>query len=101
VANRQVLTTRSLDPDETACDLQARTFTGYMVEDPATGSATAAVSALLADIALCVRQGVDMSRPSTLLTRVTRGEGGALVVKLGGRCVRATAGTLQISGEEG
>jgi trans-2,3-dihydro-3-hydroxyanthranilate isomerase len=99
--------TRSLDLDEAACDLQARMFTGYMVEDPATGSATAAVSALLADIsssaelALCVRQGVDMGRPSTLLTRVMRAQGGALVVKLGGRCLRVMGGTLQISGEGG
>jgi trans-2,3-dihydro-3-hydroxyanthranilate isomerase len=97
--------TRSRDPDEPACDLQARMFTRYMVEDPATGSGTAAVAALLADIsgsaelALCVRQGVDMGRPSTLLTRVARGEGGAMMVKLGGRCVRAMAGTLQISAQ--
>jgi trans-2,3-dihydro-3-hydroxyanthranilate isomerase len=97
--------TRSLDAGEAPCDLQARMFTGYMVEDPATGSATAAVSALLADIraskelALCVRQGIDMGRPSTLLTRVEREHGGASIVKLGGRCVRVLAGTLQISPE--
>jgi trans-2,3-dihydro-3-hydroxyanthranilate isomerase len=98
-ANSIYAYTRGRDPDEPACDLQARMFTGYMVEDPATGSGTAAVSALLADIsgseelALRVRQGVDMGRPSTLLTRVTR-DRGAFVVKLGGRCVRVMAGDL-------
>jgi len=98
-ANSIYAYTRGRDPDEPACDLQARMFTGYMVEDPATGSGTAAVSALVADIsgseelALRVRQGVDMGRPSTLLTRVTR-DRGAFVVKLGGRCVRVMAGGL-------
>ncbi|MBV8770674.1 MAG: PhzF family phenazine biosynthesis protein [Hyphomicrobiales bacterium] len=93
--------TRFLDPGESDCDLQARMFTSYMVEDPATGSATAAVSALLAEIRgsselrLRVRQGVDMGRPSTLLTRVTRQDGEAPIVKLGGRCVSVMAGTLQ------
>ncbi len=97
--------TRSLDPDEIACDLQARMFTSFMAEDPATGSATAAVSALLAELgdsrelALLIRQGVDMGRPSTLLTRVAREIGAASVVKLGGRCVPVMRGTLQISGE--
>src|SRR5262249_33156177 len=88
------------DPGEPARDLPARLFSGSLVEGPPTGSGPAAVSALLADIsgsaelALRVRQGVDMGRPSTLLTRVTRDHGGAFVVKLGGRCVRVMAGDL-------
>jgi trans-2,3-dihydro-3-hydroxyanthranilate isomerase len=97
--------TQSLDADETGCDLQARMFTSFMVEDPATGSATAAVSALLAEIrgsaelALRISQGIDMGRPSMLLTRVARQEGTASIVKLGGRCVPVMAGALQIPAE--
>jgi trans-2,3-dihydro-3-hydroxyanthranilate isomerase len=66
------------DSDEAGADVRARMFTAFLAEDPATGSATAAASALLAevrgsdDLALRVRQGVDMGRPSTLLTRVIR-----------------------------
>ena len=49
-------------------------------EDPATGSATAAAAALLADLdgerdgelKLRIGQGVDMGRPSLLLTRVAK-----------------------------
>ena len=51
-------------------------------EDPATGSATVAAAALLADLAserdgelkLRIGQGVDMGRPSLLLTRVRKAE---------------------------
>ena len=44
-----------------------------MAEDPATGSATAALTALLAelrgeDVRLRVLQGEDMGRPSTLFS---------------------------------
>ncbi len=53
-------------------DIQARMFTGRMTEDPATGSATAAVTALRAALRgqgalrLRVEQGVDMGRASVL-----------------------------------
>jgi trans-2,3-dihydro-3-hydroxyanthranilate isomerase len=55
---------------EEDCDLQARMFTPRMTEDPATGSATAALTALLASLhdkttlSLRVSQGVDMGRPA-------------------------------------
>ena len=97
--------TQAFGPNEAGCDIQSRMFTGFMAEDPATGSATAAVSALLAhvrgnaELALRVRQGVDMGRPSTLLTRVTRGAGGALSVTLGGRCVPVLEGVLHLPDE--
>lgn len=54
-------------------DIQARMFTGRMTEDPATGSATAAMTALRAALRgdgalrLRVEQGVDMGRASVLL----------------------------------
>ena len=96
--------TQDLGPDEADADLQSRMFTGTMAEDPACGSGTAAVAALQAeirrsaDLALRVRQGVDMGRPSTLLTRVTRGDGSAPVVRLGGRCVPVMEGVLRVPG---
>ena len=37
---------RDVGADGAGCDLQSRMFTRHMIEDPATGSATAAVSAL-------------------------------------------------------
>lgn len=96
--------TQALGPDDTKCDLQARMFTSFMAEDPATGSATAAASALVAEVrgstelALRVRQGVDMGRPSTLLTHVKRDYSGCLVVKLGGHCVPMMEGALRVPG---
>ena len=68
------------------CDLQARMFhpgSSGLTEDPATGSATAAAAALLADLAserdgelkLRIGQGFDMGRPSLLLTRVRKQNG--------------------------
>ncbi|SSW69339.1 PhzF family phenazine biosynthesis protein [Achromobacter agilis] len=57
---------------EPQTDIQARMFTGSMTEDPATGSATAAVTALRAALRgagalhLRVGQGVDMGRASLL-----------------------------------
>ena len=66
------------DAADAGCDLHARMFTSRMVEDPATGSATAAMAGLLAELGgateteLRVNQGFDMGRPSRLLTRVRR-----------------------------
>ena len=82
------------------CDLQSRMFTGRMVEDPATGSATAALTALLAalrgeDVRLRVRQGEDMGRPCTLLTRSLIGEAG-ITAQVGGRCAAMFEGTFNL-----
>ena len=85
---------------EGGCDLQARMFTWRLVEDPATGSATAAVTALIAqlrgdDVRLRVGQGVDMGRPSLLLTRTCR-DGGATKAFVGGRCAAMFEGCFEI-----
>ena len=88
---------------EAGTDLQARMFTPRMTEDPATGSATAAATALLAevrggaDIRLRVGQGVDMGRPSLLLARAGR-QGGAMIAYVGGRCVAAMEGSFRLPG---
>ena len=75
-------------------------FTWRLVEDPATGSATAAVTALLAElrgreVRLQVRQGEDMGRPSTLLTRGDV-KNGAVRSYVGGRCAAMFTGVFDL-----
>ena len=90
---------------EAGTDLQARMFMlGLMSEDPATGSATAATAALLADLqgaeqlSLQVGQGVDMGRPSLLLARAQR-RNGAMTAFVGGRCVGVFEGSFVLNGD--
>jgi trans-2,3-dihydro-3-hydroxyanthranilate isomerase len=102
--------TRDVPPAEKPCDLQARMFFpggSGVTEDPATGSATVAAAALLADLAseangelkLRVGQGLDMGRPSLLLTRVRKENGGIVSAHVGGRCVPMMEGTFRLAGE--
>lgn len=99
------LYTRDVPADEKPCDLQARMFhpgASGLSEDPATGSATAAAAALLADLdpardgelKLSIGQGVDMGRPSLLLTRVRKENGAVASVHVGGGCVQMMEGTF-------
>lgn len=104
------LYTRDVPPGEQPCDLQARMFhpgSNGLSEDPATGSATVAAAALLADLSgerdgelkLRIGQGVDMGRPSLLMTRVLK-QGGAIVsAHVGGGCVPMMEGTFRLAGE--
>ena len=93
--------TRDVEGIEGRHDLQARMFTWRLVEDPATGSATAAVTALIAhlsgnDACLRVGQGMDMGRPSLLLTRTCR-DGGATKAFVGGRCAAMFEGNFELA----
>jgi trans-2,3-dihydro-3-hydroxyanthranilate isomerase len=92
------------------CDLQARMFfpgSNELTEDPATGSATVATAALLAEISserdgelkLRIGQGYDMGRPSLLLTRVRKQNGAVVSAHVGGRCVQMMEGTFRLAGE--
>lgn len=91
------------DASEAGTDLQARMFAPLdgIIEDPATGSATAAVVALLADLrrtrelAVRVGQGVDMGRRSLLLARARR-DGASLTAFVGGHCVKAMTGSFEL-----
>ncbi|MEO6784305.1 MAG: PhzF family phenazine biosynthesis protein [Bradyrhizobium sp.] len=105
------LYTRDVPAAEQPCDLQARMFhpgSSGLSEDPATGSATAAAAALLADLAgerdaelaLRIGQGVDLGRPSLLLTRVRKENGVVVASYVGGRCVPMMEGTFRLAGEE-
>jgi trans-2,3-dihydro-3-hydroxyanthranilate isomerase len=102
--------TRDVPAEGKPCDLQARMFhpgSSGLSEDPATGSATAAAAALLADLdgmrdgelKLRIGQGVDMGRPSLLLTRVRKKNGAVASVHVGGRCVPMMEGTFRLDGE--
>lgn len=103
------LYTRAVEASERATDLQARMFihADGMVEDPATGSATAAAVALLADLlpgpdaelSLSVRQGVDMGRPSLLQARAVKQGGVVRLVHVGGRCVPVMQGSVRLEGD--
>ncbi|MGF6307802.1 trans-2,3-dihydro-3-hydroxyanthranilate isomerase [Bradyrhizobium sp. i1.8.4] len=104
--------TRDVPAGEQPLDLQARMFhpgASGLSEDPATGSATAACAALLADIdpardgelRLRIGQGVDMGRPSLLLTRVRKQDGAIKSVHVGGGCVKMMEGTVSVPGEGG
>jgi trans-2,3-dihydro-3-hydroxyanthranilate isomerase len=102
--------TRDVPANEKPCDLQARMFhpgSSGLSEDPATGSATAAAAALLADfdgtrdgeLKLRIGQGVDMGRPSLLLTRVRKENGVIISTHVGGACVPMMEGTFRLAGE--
>jgi trans-2,3-dihydro-3-hydroxyanthranilate isomerase len=99
--------TREVPASEQPLDLQARMFhpgSSGLSEDPATGSATAAAAALLAELdgtsdgelKLRIGQGYDMGRPSLLLTRVRKQGGKAVSAHVGGGCVFMMDGTLEV-----
>lgn len=81
--------------------LRSRMLTAAGYEDPATGSATAAVAALLLDLsgearlALEVRQGVEMGRPSLLHATAWREEAG-IRAGVAGDCVPVMEGRLTL-----
>jgi trans-2,3-dihydro-3-hydroxyanthranilate isomerase len=98
--------TRDVPAAEQPLDLQARMFhpgAAGLSEDPATGSATGAAAAFLADLdaardgelRLRIGQGFDMGRPSLLLTRAIKQNGAVVSTHVGGNCVQMMEGTLQ------
>jgi trans-2,3-dihydro-3-hydroxyanthranilate isomerase len=102
--------TRDVPAAEAPCELQARMFfpgASGLIEDPATGSATVAAAALLADLdplrdgelKLTIGQGFDMGRPSVLFARVRKQDGAVVSSHVGGRCVRMMEGTFILVGE--
>ncbi len=92
------------DPD-LADTFHARLFAPLdnVFEDPATGSAAAALVALRAhllpapdaDLALTIRQGEDMGRPSQIDLFVRKVAGVVRQVEVSGACVSVMRGTLE------
>jgi trans-2,3-dihydro-3-hydroxyanthranilate isomerase len=84
--------------------LQSRMFFAVpdIREDPATGSANAALAALLATLngpqdgmlRLAIAQGVEMGRPSLLRARVEKFAGQIVAIRIGGNCVPVMEGLL-------
>jgi trans-2,3-dihydro-3-hydroxyanthranilate isomerase len=75
-----------------------------VLEDPATGSASAALAAYRvalmpeedADVTLEVEQGVDMGRPSQIRVQVHKAGGVVEQVVVGGDCVEVMRGELRV-----
>jgi trans-2,3-dihydro-3-hydroxyanthranilate isomerase len=87
-------------------DLHVRMFapSAGVPEDPATGSAAAALGAYLGARAgldgvhaWTVEQGLEMGRPSTLHVEARVREGAVERVRVGGRCVPVIRGTMELT----
>lgn len=86
--------------------LRARVFCPLMgiVEDPATGSACAALAGLLLstsknrkqEINVSITQGIEIGRKSVIEARAFKDENDDIRVEIGGRCVELINGVLEI-----
>jgi trans-2,3-dihydro-3-hydroxyanthranilate isomerase len=92
--------------DSQGCGLRARMFAPLdgVPEDPATGSANAALCAYLAHIddaldgefRFRIRQGIEMGRPSMLEASVSKQGGKVIETRIGGYCVPVSQGKLHL-----
>ena len=92
--------------DGDATRLRARMFAplGGVLEDPATGSACAALAALLTsmapgedvDLHYEIEQGVEMGRPSLLIASGRKTAEGPVEATVAGSCVMSARGVLEI-----
>jgi trans-2,3-dihydro-3-hydroxyanthranilate isomerase len=90
-------------------DVRARLFSPGqdIAEDPATGSAAAALAALLAvdqpdgTHRWTIRQGIEMGRPSRIDLEVDVADGSASAARVGGEAVVVTRGTIDLGVEFG
>lgn len=88
------------------CDLHARMFApgAGVPEDPATGSAAAALAGLLAirspevdgTLRWVVEQGLEMGRPSTIEIEADKAGGEVVAVRVGGGAVMMSEGMMEI-----
>ncbi|WP_117191822.1 PhzF family phenazine biosynthesis protein [Rhizobium terrae] len=86
--------------------IRARMFAPLdaVMEDPATGSASAALSAFLvthapeadADIRITIEQGIEMGRPSLIELDVAKAGGTVTDVRITGRCVSVMRGSISL-----
>lgn len=87
-------------------ELRARMFApgAGVPEDPATGSAAAALAGALAleapardgDWAWPIHQGLEMGRPSLLLTEASKRDGRVTAVRVGGHALRISEGRIRV-----
>jgi len=86
--------------------LRARMFAplGGVLEDPATGSAAAALAALLtsmapgenADLHYEIEQGVEMGRPSQIIAGARKTAEGPVLATVAGSCVNVMRGMVEV-----
>lgn len=92
--------------DGDATRLRTRMFAplGGILEDPATGSANAALAALLTslapgenvDLAFNIEQGVEMGRPSQILATARKTAEGPVTATVAGNCVAVMKGSVEL-----
>ena len=92
--------------DGDATRLAARMFAplGGVLEDPATGSANAALAALLtslapgenADLSYEILQGVEMGRPSQIIASARKTAEGPVLATVEGSCVPVMRGSVEL-----
>ena len=92
--------------DGEATRLAARMFAplGGILEDPATGSANAALAALLtslapgenADLSYEIVQGVEMGRPSQIIAGAQKTAEGPVLATVAGSCVNVMRGMVEV-----
>jgi trans-2,3-dihydro-3-hydroxyanthranilate isomerase len=86
--------------------LRARMFAPLagVLEDPATGSASAALAGLLssldprsdATLQFTIEQGIEMGRPSTIQVMSQKQAGTVRLIEVSGRCVQVMRGTIEL-----
>jgi trans-2,3-dihydro-3-hydroxyanthranilate isomerase len=96
----------AFDPELPGSDLRARMFAPSVgvAEDPATGSAAAALAGYLGarsgerngTLRWQIEQGFEMGRPSILRVEADVSEGAITAVRVGGDCVLVSAGEMEI-----
>jgi trans-2,3-dihydro-3-hydroxyanthranilate isomerase len=95
------------DPERPGSDMRARMYgpAVSIVEDPATGSACACLAGYLAartprdgTLRWVVEQGFEMGRPSILEIEADKENGRITAVRVGGRTVMVSSGTIAVEG---
>jgi trans-2,3-dihydro-3-hydroxyanthranilate isomerase len=97
-----------MDAEGAGVDVRVRMFApgSGVPEDPATGSAAAALGGYLskldgseeASLAWTVEQGIEVGRPSLLYVEVERSGGATTAVRVGGAAVPVSQGTMTVPG---
>lgn len=96
----------ALDPEDPAHDVRARMFAPgiNIAEDPATGSACAALGGYLGvrapgdgNLRWVVEQGFEMGRPSLIELEADRSGGRITAVRVGGETVMVSEGTITVA----
>jgi len=98
----------SLDAEGEGVDVRVRMFApgSGVAEDPATGSAAAALGGYLsaadgsesASLRWTVEQGLEIGRPSLLYVEAEREAGATAVVRVGGSAVLVSEGVMRVPG---